>query len=209
VPSISSNPVRVSPQQERSTRRLAGILDAAAEIFVEVGYEAATVTAIAERSGSSIGALYNYFPDKQCIAYTLVNQYAQEIEAHWKPLMEQAETLTHAKFADQFIERITQFAQERPAYLSLLAAPIRFRRDPAARKASRVAIANAFQAKNPSLSREQSLLAAKASLQIVRGMMALYEEADPKEKVLVVAEFKKVLTLYLGSVLFEDAVLAK
>ena len=74
MPSILSSPVRVSPQQERSTRRLAGILDAAAKIFVEVGYEAATVTAIAERSGSSIGALYNYFPDKQCIAYTLVNQ---------------------------------------------------------------------------------------------------------------------------------------
>ena len=209
MPSISSNPVRVSPQQERSTRRLAGILDTAAKIFVEVGYEAATVTAIAERSGSSIGALYNYFPDKQSIAYTLVNQYAQEIEAHWKPLMEQAETLTHAEFADQFIERITQFAQERPAYLSLLAAPIRFRRDPATRKASRVAIANAFQAKNPSLSKEQSLLAAKASLQIVRGMMALYEEADTKEKVLVVAEFKKVLTLYLRGVLSEDEASAK
>src|ERR1700734_3669387 len=148
MPSILSNSVRVSPQQERSTRRLAGILDAAAEIFGEVGYEAATVTAVAERSGSSIGALYNYFPDKQSIAYTLVNQYAQEIEAHWKPLMEQAETLTHDKFADQFIERLPQFAQERPVYLSLLDAPIRFRRDPAARNASRVAIANAFKAKN-------------------------------------------------------------
>jgi AcrR family transcriptional regulator len=205
VPSISSNPVRVSPQQERSTRRLAGILDAAAKIFVEVGYEAATVTAIAERSGSSIGALYNYFPDKQSIAYTLVNQYAQEIETHWKPLMEQAETLTHAEFADQFIERITQFAQERPAYLILLAAPIRFRRDPAARKASRVTIANAFRAKNPSLSKEESLLAASVSLQMVRGMMTLYGEAEPKGKVLVVTEFKKVLTLYLGSVLSDDA----
>jgi AcrR family transcriptional regulator len=209
MPSISSNPVRVAPQQERSTRRLAGILDAAAEIFVEVGYEAATVTAIAERSGSSIGALYNYFPDKQSIAFTLVNQYSQEIEAHWKPLMEQAETLTHAEFADQFIERITQFAQERPAYLSLLAAPIRFRRDPAARKASRAAIAKAFQAQNPSLSREQSLLAANVSLQTVRGMMTLYGEADSKGKAMVVAEFKKVLTLYLGSVLSKGAVLAK
>jgi hypothetical protein len=123
--------------------------------------------------------------------------------------MEQAKTLTHAEFADQFIERITQFAQERPAYLSLLAGPIRFRRDLAARKASRVATANAFQAKNPSLSKEQSLLAAKTSLQIVRGMMTLYGEADPKGKVLVVAEFKKVLTLYLGSVLSGDAVLAE
>jgi AcrR family transcriptional regulator len=209
MPSISSNPVRVAPQQERSTRRLAGFLDAAAELFVEVGYEAATMTAVAERSGSSIGALYNYFPDKQSIAFTLVNQYSQEVEAHWKPLMEQAEILTHAEFADRFIERITQFVRERPAYLRLLAAPIRFRRDPAARKASRIAIANAFQAKNPSLSREQSLLTANVSLQIVRGMMTLYVEADPKGKVLVVAEFKKVLTLYLGSVLSVGAVLAK
>ncbi len=71
-----------------------GFLDAAAELFVEVGYEAATMTAVAERSRSSIGALYNYFPDKQSIAFTLVNQYSQEMEAHWKPLMEQAEILT-------------------------------------------------------------------------------------------------------------------
>jgi AcrR family transcriptional regulator len=58
------------------------------------------LTALAERSGSSIGALYNYFPDKQSIAFTLVNQYAQELEAHWKPMMEQSEILTHAEFAD-------------------------------------------------------------------------------------------------------------
>src|ERR1700756_1860037 len=155
MPSISSNPVRVAPQQERSMRRLAGFLDAAAELFVEVGYEAATMTAVAERAGL-------------------------------------------------FIERITQFLQKRPAYLSLLAAPIRFRRDPATRKASRIAIANAFQAKNPSLSKEQSLLAANVSLHIVRGMMTLYGEADSKGKVLVVAEFKKLLTLYLRGVLSED-----
>ena len=123
--------------------------------------------------------------------------------------MEQAEILTHAEFADLFIERITQLAQQRPAYLSLLVAPIRFRRDPAVRKALRITIANAFQAKNPSLSKEQSLLAAKVSLEIVKGMMTLYGEADSKGKILIVAEFKKVLTLYLGSVLSGDAVLAK
>src|ERR1700743_3682559 len=131
MPSISSNPVRIAPQQERSVRRLAGFLDAAAELFVEVGYEAATMTAVAERSGSSIGALYNYFPDKQAIAFTLVNQYSQELEAHWKPLMEQAKTLTHAEFAELFIESIIEFFQKRPAFLKLLVAPIRFRRDSA------------------------------------------------------------------------------
>jgi AcrR family transcriptional regulator len=201
VPSISSNSVRVAPQQERSARRFTGFLDAAADLFAEIGYESATMTAIAEQSGSSIGALYNYFPDKQSVAFTLLNEYSQELEAHWKPLMQQVEALTYGEFADTFIERITEFAQRRPAFLKLLAAPIRFRRDSAARKASRVAIANAFQAKNPLLSNEQALLAANVTLQMVRGMMALFGEADFKGKDLVVAEFKKVLRLYLGTVL--------
>ena len=160
------------------------------------------MTAIAELSGSSIGALYNYFPDKQSVAVTLLNQYSQELDAHWKPLMQQVGALTHAEFADTFIERITEFVQKRPAYLKLLAAPIRFRRDSAARKASRVAIANAFQAKNLKLSDEEALLAANVTIQMVRGMMTLYGEADAKGKGLVVAEFKMALTLYLGTVLF-------
>jgi hypothetical protein len=36
-------------------------------------------------------------------------------------------------------------------------------------------------------------------------MMTLYAEADPKGKAMIVAEFKKVLTLYLGSTLSDDA----
>ncbi|HEY0263502.1 MAG TPA: TetR/AcrR family transcriptional regulator [Granulicella sp.] len=205
MPSISSNPVRVAPQQERATRRLAGFLDAAAALFVEMGYEATTMTAIAERSNSSIGALYNYFPDKQAIALTLVSQYSLELEARWKPLMEQMGMRSHSQFADLFIETITDFAQYRPAYLSLLVAPLRFRRDPAAKKALRADIARAFRAKNPSLSEDHAQLAANVSLQIVRGMMTLYGEAEPKAKESIVAEFKKALTLYLESVLTRDA----
>jgi AcrR family transcriptional regulator len=209
VPSVSSNPIRVAPQQERSERRLAALLDAAAELFAEVGYEAATMTAIAERSGSSIGALYNYFPDKQAIALTLLNQYAQELEAHWKPLMEQTAKLSHREFANLFIERITELVRKHPAYLSLHAAPVRLRRDPATKRALRVTIANAFRAKNPLLSGEQSILAANVTLQMVKGLMTLYAEAEPKGKDLVVDEFKKVLTLYLGTILSQNGAKAK
>lgn len=201
--------MRVAPQQERSARRLAAFLDAAAELFAELGYDATTMTAIAERSGSSIGALYNYFPDKQAIALTLLNAYAQELEAHWKPLMEPAANLTHREFANLFIERITDLARKRPAYLSLLAAPVQLRRDPAAKRALRVTIANAFRAKNPSLSDEQSILAANVTLQLARGLLRLYTEAEPKGKDLVVDEFKKVLTWYLGTILSKNEAGAK
>lgn len=192
------------PQQDRATRRLAGILDAAAELFVEVGFEAATMTAVAERSGSGIGTLYHYFPDKQSVAFALLNLYAQEIEAHWKPLMEQAERLSHAEFAEMFLERITEFIRERPAYLKLLAAPIRFSRDPAARRALRLAIANAFRAKDPLLTTEKAFLAANIALQMVKGMATLYAEASSREKPLIGAEYKKALTLYLGSVFSQN-----
>jgi AcrR family transcriptional regulator len=201
--STLSNSVRVKPQQERATRRLANFLDAAAELFAEIGYEATTMTAIAERSGSGIGTLYHYFPDKQSMAFALLNQYAQEIEAYWKPLVEQAETLPHAAFVETFLERITEFSRERPAYLKLLAAPIRFSRDPATRRALRVAIANAFRAKDPSLTDEKAMLTANITLQMVKGMTTLYAEAGPGEKPLIITEYKKALTLYLGSVLSE------
>jgi AcrR family transcriptional regulator len=204
MPSVSSNPVRVAPQQQRSERRLAAFLDAAAALFAEVGYEAATMTAIAERSGSSIGALYNYFPDKQAIALTLLNQYGQELEAYWKPLIERAAKLTHREFADLFIERITELVRQRPALLSLVTAPVRFQRPRAAKKALWAAIGNAFRAKNPSLSEEQSVMAAKVTLHIAGGLMMLYAEAAPKGKDLVVDEFRKVLTSYLGAILNQE-----
>ena len=118
--STVSNSVRVEPQQERTTRRLANFLDVAEVLFAEIGYEATTMTAIAERSGSGIGTLYHYFPDKQSMAFALLNQYAQEIEAYWKPLMEQAETLPQAAFAETFLDRITEFLRERPAFREII-----------------------------------------------------------------------------------------
>jgi AcrR family transcriptional regulator len=162
------------------------------------------MTAIAEHSGSGIGTLYHYFPDKQSVAFALFNRYTQKVEAYWKPLMEQADTLSHTAFAETFLERVIEFLRECPAYLQLHAAPIQFSRDPAARRALRVAIANAFRAKDPSLTSEKAMLAANISLQMVKGMTTLYAEAGPKERHLILAEYKKALTLYLGSVLSED-----
>jgi AcrR family transcriptional regulator len=53
---------RVRP--DRDTRREA-ILDAAAEVFMEVGFAAASMSMIASRVGGSKGTLYNYFRSKE------------------------------------------------------------------------------------------------------------------------------------------------
>jgi len=123
--------------------------------------------------------------------------------------MKQAGCLTHQEFASLFIERITELVRKRPAYLTLHAAPVQLRCDPAAKRALRVTIANAFRAKNPLLSDERAVLAANVTLQMVRSLKTLYAEAEPKGKDLVVEEFKKVLTLYLGTILYQDEARAK
>ena len=115
--------------------------------------------------------------------------------------MDHSDTLSTSQFAGLFIDCIIGFAQERPAYLGLHGVPIAFRRDPAARKALRMIVANAFRTKNLSLSSERLLLAANVAVQILKGMVTLYLESDAKTKPLALAEFRRVLTSYLKEVL--------
>ena len=203
VPSSSSSSVRVAPQQERSARRLAGFLQSAEELFAEMGFEATTMQAIADRSGSSIGALYNYFPDKPAIAVTLRERYTEELNRRLQSLFERAEEQTAAGFAGAFIDCITGFAQDHPAWANLFSAPAGFRRDQNARAKLRSTIAQAFRTKNPALSPERALLAANVAVQIVKGMKAMFGESEARSRERIAAEFRKVLTLYLESVLSE------
>lgn len=55
------------PKQTRSVETRKAILEAAADLFEECGYEQTTTHQIANRAGVSVGALYRYFADKQAV----------------------------------------------------------------------------------------------------------------------------------------------
>lgn len=59
--------VRSVPKQARSKRRYAAIVDAAALLFADHGFEATTTEAIAAAAETSIGSVYRFFPDKRAI----------------------------------------------------------------------------------------------------------------------------------------------
>jgi len=63
---------KVTPQHREHRRQ--SILDAAETVFVERGYQLATIDDIASRSGLSVGALYRYFPTKSDIMLTLLEE---------------------------------------------------------------------------------------------------------------------------------------
>ena len=151
MPSDSSTSVRRSPQQDRSTRRVTAFLEGAEALFAELGFEAATMTAIADRAASSIGALYSYFPDKKAIALALMDSYAGQIKDHWHELFEEVATHSSRDFSERFIDRFLDFVAEHPAYLQLHAAPIRLRRNTAAKRAFRVSLVEALRRRVPAL----------------------------------------------------------
>ena len=72
---------RRTPRQVRSQKRVAAILDAAAELLEEVGYATLTTNAIAARARTSIGSLYQFFPNKEAVVSELVREFRQEVRA--------------------------------------------------------------------------------------------------------------------------------
>jgi AcrR family transcriptional regulator len=65
-------------QQERAVRTRRAILEAAAAVFDERGYEAATIADILDRAGVTKGALYFHFSSKQTLAQGVLNEQFAE-----------------------------------------------------------------------------------------------------------------------------------
>jgi AcrR family transcriptional regulator len=86
-----SNPPRRVPTQARSRERARRILDAAAEIFAETGYETATTEAIAARAGTSIGSVYQFFPNKQALFDAVAQRYLERTRAVFDELTQPAQ----------------------------------------------------------------------------------------------------------------------
>ena len=61
----------------KQANRLA-ILDAAREVFADLGYGAATVRDIVRRTDLATGTFYNYFPDKEAVFRALLEESARE-----------------------------------------------------------------------------------------------------------------------------------
>jgi AcrR family transcriptional regulator len=181
--------------------RRASFLQAAEVLFGTAGYEAVTMTAIAEKAQASIGTLYDYFPDKHALALTLITQYTHEAEAHWAKLLQHSPSHGAASIADVFIEGILEFVRDRPAYLPLFGAPLAYVRTKSAREPLRRTIADALQNLKPSLPANQAFLNAQVIVEIIKGMLGVYRQASIKDREAVVAEFKKVMRLYLTDTL--------
>ena len=79
--------LRRVPTQERSIARLERILDVADAVFAELGYDAATMEEIAARAETSIGSLYQFFPNKKALFAALRTRYLEQARGLFEALV--------------------------------------------------------------------------------------------------------------------------
>lgn len=72
VPQATS--LRRAPVQRRSAERLTRILDACADLLDEIGYDALSTRAVAQRAGVPIGSVYRFFGNKRAMADALAER---------------------------------------------------------------------------------------------------------------------------------------
>ncbi len=75
----STHQIRKEPRQQRSKQMVQAILQAAAELFAQFGYARTTTNKIAERAGVSVGSLYQYFPNKDCLLASLQARHQDDV----------------------------------------------------------------------------------------------------------------------------------
>ncbi|CAM5310596.1 TetR family transcriptional regulator [Leifsonia shinshuensis] len=113
--------VRTEPIQERSAARIDALLDAAAEVVDEIGFDRLTTAMVAERAGASIGTVYRYFPDRIVLLqalrdrallryrHSVVAAIHAESPAHWWNAVECAIDAFVAMFRTEPGFRIIRF----------------------------------------------------------------------------------------------------
>jgi AcrR family transcriptional regulator len=78
---------RKFPRQSRSTATVDAIVEATAQVLATHGYEGATTGRIAERAGTSVGSLYQYFPTKEALLVAVGERHLREMMAVFESLV--------------------------------------------------------------------------------------------------------------------------
>jgi AcrR family transcriptional regulator len=197
-----------APRLRRGHERVTRLLDAAASVFVEHGYDAATMTEVAAHAGASIGSLYQFFPTKPLLAEAL---HVRELEALAAVLDDgmavvEARSGTLAEVADRLLAALLDFARTHPAF------PVLAERrdiDPVRKAGTRrqmlEQLARLLAQAEPPPSVQQSHTAAALVLLMMKSAVSLLHSGDMPEASHLIDEIREMLSKHLASLPPGDA----
>jgi AcrR family transcriptional regulator len=188
-----------APRRARGHARVATLLAAASAEFAEKGYEATTMTAIAARAQSSIGSLYQFFPTKEQVAGTLLEQYVGQIVEALDRLGEEASRLGVSTVAQRLATLFVAFRTTHPAF-EILADAMALTLPGAigVRERLRKSIASVVAPFAPGLSEDQVLLHAAVVQHLMKAAVTLSRDATIAQPDAAMSELQRVIERYLA-----------
>ncbi len=191
------------PQQDRGQRRVESILDAASDVIAEVGMEAATMQAIAERAGASMGSLYHFFPNKDALVAALARRIVAEVSALNASTM--PVSMIHAPLEvlfDRIVEGHWDFCEAHPSYFAVLEGTANATWGKAVHDELTAAIVGQvvsyLEARLPGMEPAQRRTAAILAVATVDNLMGAIQDATPEQRPAMKAELKKMLVRYFA-----------
>ncbi|WP_406459659.1 TetR family transcriptional regulator [Streptomyces sp. NBC_01622] len=111
-------------RQARGERRIAQLLEAAANVFCATGYTASSTNAIAREAGVSPGTLYQFFPNKEAIAIELGDRLIHEMRETTGEALTAVDPSTPLEEAiGTAVDRFTAFSCQHPVFFALTHGP--------------------------------------------------------------------------------------
>ena len=204
APAPEVAPRRV-PMQERARQRVDGILDAAAHVFDEVGYEAATTNAIAARAGVSIGSIYQFFPNKSALLNALAARYRDEVRVLFQRMTGPGvERLPLRDSLGQLIDAVVQLHRTRPGYRAMMqvarSTPERIAGVEQLNALFERRVSEILAVRAPRLSPEDREIAAGVAVHTVDALMLLAAKRSGTSGARVVTQIKLLLERYLSPI---------
>lgn len=190
-------------RQERGRRRIEQLLDAAAQVFADVGFEAATTNAIAARAGVSPGTLYQFFANKDALAQALADRFTERLRATEAEAFDpEIARLPLDALIDRVVDPLAAFYVDHPGFLALFAGSDASPRLGAVTAAFHRGVVERAERllgpRAPGLPRDQLQRCARVSVQIVRALLPLIAAAEGSERSALIAELKAAERGYLA-----------
>lgn len=190
----------VEPKRARGRARVEAILVAACEVFAEQGYDRATMTEIAARSGAAIGSLYRFFPTKDALGEAILQRFFEQSAAAFDDVAHRAADLAPRALADALIHAFRGSTPEelRAGVSAVLAGRgdvEQLRTDFRARR--RKQVARILRAANPALEPADAQARAAVIFYLVKGEETIPRE-EPTVSRRVVAELRRLVTEYVA-----------
>ncbi len=173
---------------------------AAATVFAEKGFDAATMTEIAALAEAPIGSLYQFFPNKKVLADALLERYGELIVAGLGEIEEVSAGLSATALADAVLDLVANLGQETSAAFALLDAQSDWSsRRAELRHATRSHIVRILSARDPQLPRLLIEKVAVILLHNMRAMAALIAAQGDAVEAGALIELRDMTRLYLSS----------